>query len=377
MTVGLAERFLEDRLTDTLGDAEGTILEMKDEVGMSKTIDVILSRGILRTGDRMVFATSDGPATTRIKGLKRPRGMAEMRDAGDRWESVDHVEAACGVKIVAQGLERALAGTTVRLAKDEAALKAAIAACHEECRVDIDLQEEGVVIKADTIGGLEALAFELGQLDIPIRMATVGPVNKRDILTAESAKDPLNRIIAGFSIAPNREVADRLTAEDAPIKFVAGDIIYHIIDEIETWRADTKAAAEAARGDWSTPALALPREPHLPWTRPRHIGVRVIGGRVHIGQRLMRPDGSQVGQVKSLRTRDSEDVREANQGDEVACAIQGPTVGRHINEGDEFLVDVPESHARRLRKVELTAVEEEILDEIVRLHRKENHFWAR
>ena len=379
VTVGLAERFLEDRLTDTLGDAEGTILEMKDEVGMSKTIDVILSRGVLQTGDRIVFATSDGPATTRIKGLKRPRGMAEMRDAGDRWESVDHVEAACGVKIVAQGLERALAGTTVRLAKDDEALEAAIAACHEECRVDIDLQEEGVVIKADTIGGLEALAFELGQLDIPIRMATVGPVNKRDILTAESAKDPLNRIIAGFSIAPNREVADRLTAEDATVKFVAGEIIYHIIEEIETWRADTKAAAEAAaREDLVHPGRLLYLENHTFRGRdPAIIGVRVIGGRVHIGQRLMRPDGSQVGQVKSLRTRDSEDVREANQGDEVACAIQGPTVGRHIKEGDEFLVDVPESHARRLRKVELTAVEEEILEEIVRLHRKENHFWAR
>jgi translation initiation factor 5B len=91
----------------------------------------------------------------------------------------------------------------------------------------------------------------------------------------------------------------------------------------------------------------------------------------------MRPDGTPVGQVKSLRTRSSEDVKEANQGDEVACAIQGPTVGRHIDEGDEFLVDVPESHARRLRKVELSAVEQEILEEIVRLHRKENHFWAR
>ncbi|GIR08016.1 MAG: hypothetical protein CM15mP18_3450 [Methanobacteriota archaeon] len=133
-----------------------------------------------------VFATSDGPATTRIKGLKRPRGMAEMRDAGDRWESVDLVEAACGVKIVAQGLERALAGTTVRLAKDDEALEAAIAACHEECRVDIVLQEGGVVIKADTIGGLEALPSNLGNWTSPF--AAIGPVNKRDILTAEPAK---------------------------------------------------------------------------------------------------------------------------------------------------------------------------------------------
>ena len=178
------------------------------------------SRGVLSTGDTLVFATSDGPETTRIKGLKRPRGMAEMRDAGDRWESVDSVAAACGVKIVAQGLERALAGTTVRLAVGEEGLERAMEACRQECRVDIALAEEGVVIKADTIGGLEALAYELSELEIPVRMATVGPVNKRDILTAEAAKDPLDQMILAFAVAPNREVAERLSGEDAPVKFI-------------------------------------------------------------------------------------------------------------------------------------------------------------
>ena len=71
--VGLAERFLEDRLTDTLGPAEGTILEMKDEVGMSKTIDVILYRGVLKKGDKLVLAGVDGPFGIKIKGLKDPK----------------------------------------------------------------------------------------------------------------------------------------------------------------------------------------------------------------------------------------------------------------------------------------------------------------
>ena len=89
--------------------------------------------------------------------------------------------------------------------------------------------------------------------------------------------------------------------------------------------------------------------------------MRVSGGRVHLGQRLMKLDGTPVGQIKSLRTRASEDVKEANQGDEVAVAIHGPTVGRHIEELDEFYVDVPESHVKRLKKVDLTPIEQEIL----------------
>ena len=78
-----------------------------------------------------------------------------MRDAGDRWESVDTIHAAAGVKIIAQGLEKALAGSTIRLASDEARDEA-----KKETQVSVELDEEGVVIKADTIGGLEALAFE-------------------------------------------------------------------------------------------------------------------------------------------------------------------------------------------------------------------------
>ena len=91
---------------------------------------------------------------------------------------------------------------------------------------------------------------------------------------------------------------------------------------------------------------------------------------------LLTIDGKNVGQIKSIRTGDSSH-KEAKQGEEVAIAIQGATVGRGIDEEDILLVDVPASHARRLRKLELTSSEQEILDELTALHRSENHFWGR
>ena len=105
--------------------------------------------------------------------------------------------------------------------------------------------------------------------------------------------------------------------------------------------------------------------------------MRVVAGRVHIGQRIMKLDGTPVGQIKSLRTRNSEDVKQGVEGDELAVAVRGPTVGRHIEELDEFYVDVPESHAKRLKNIDLDSQEQEILDELIKLHRKENHFWGR
>ena len=410
VTVGLAERFLEDRLTDTLGAAEGTVLEMRDEVGMGKTIDVILYRGELKIGDKVMLAANDGPFSTHIKGLKRPKGMSEMRDAGKRWVNFDSVEAACGVKIVAPKLENTIAGTTLYLANTSEQKEQAEAAIRQEWRAIFDTmpimcskcnevfpridfkahtkqgvcrgaeeERKGVVIKADTVGGLEALGFELAKLKIPVRQATVGPVNKRDILMAKSAQDPLNKVILGFSVKGNSEVADSLSEDDSEIKFFSGSIIYHILDAYEAWREETaeRMAAEL-RESLVYPGRLLYLKDHTFRAKgPAIVGMRVVGGRVHIGQRLMKLDGTPVGQIKSLRTRASEDVKEANQGDEVAVAINGPTVGRHIEELDEFYVDVPESHAKRLKKIDLNPVEQEILDELIRLHRKENHFWGR
>jgi len=411
VTVGLAERFLEDRLTDTLGSAQGTVLEMRDEVGMGKTVDVILYRGELKVGDTIMLAGQDGPFTTHIKGLKRPQGMAEMRDAGKRWVNFTNVEAACGVKVVAPNLEQTIAGTTLHLANIPEEVAIAEEAIREEWR-DIfnsmpvmcsscneifarsaflqhtdqgacrgaEEDRNGVVIKADTVGGLEALAFELHQRNIPVRQATVGPVNKKDLLMASTATDPLQKVILGFSTKANTtDVAERLDDEDAEVKFISGPIIYHIMDAFEAWQEETKAAIEEEqRESLVYPGRVLYLKDHTFRAKgPAIVGMRVLGGRVHVGQRLMKLDGTPVGQIKSLRTRASEDVKEAMQGDEVAVAVQGPTVGRHIEELDEFYVDVPERHVKRLRKLDLSPIEEEILDDIVALHRKENHFWAR
>ena len=379
VTVGLAERFLEERLRDTLGDGEATVLEMKDERGLGKTIDVILNRGELNVGDSITLVSPDGPFTTHIKGMFKPKGMSEMRDAGDRWEACESASAACGLKIVAPGLENVLAGTTLRQTNsDEAKVNAEIEA-RKEATISVDISEEGVVIKADTVGGLEALAFELNRLEIPIRMATVGPVNKRDIITAQCAEDPLNQIILGFSVKGNSEVQSKLEGKDAEIKFIAHDIIYRVLEEFETWRDDTKAAMEAAaRENLVYPGHLLYLKDHTFRNKgPAIVGMRVLGGRVHVGQKIMKLDGTQIGQIKSLRTRDSDDVKEGKQGEELAVAVMGPTVGRHIDEGDEFYVDIPASHAKRLRKLDLTPQEEEILEQITILHRKTDHFWGR
>ena len=377
VTVGLAEKFLDEQLRDTLGPAEGTVLEMKEVRGLGKTIDVILYRGELSKGDRITLVGQEGPFHTHIKGMFRPRGMSEMRDAGDRWDDVDYVKAAAGVKINGPDLENVLAGTTLRLANTEEQAKEADKKAYDEARIGVEIDEEGVVIKADTLGGLEALAFELGKLSIPIRSASIGHVNKRDYITAENANEPLNNVILAFSTKPISEVANLLEDEDSPVKFIDGSIIYHIIEQFEEWREDrTRQLEDEQRESLVFPGRIQILVDHIfRRSGPAVVGIKVMGGRIHVGQYLMKTDGSRVGQIKSIRTGES-GMQEANQGDEVAVAIAGATVGRGIDEEDILLVDIPESHAKRLRNIKLNSTEQEIFDEIVALHRKEDRFWG-
>jgi len=110
-------------------------------------------------------------------------------------------------------------------------------------------------------------------------------------------------------------------------------------------------------------------------SKPAVIGVRVLGGRIQVGQRLLK-NGNRIGRIKSIRTG-QDSIKESIQGTEVAVAIDGVTIGRQIEEGDELLVDIPEFHARKLHKMDLTSSEREVLDELLFIHRKKDHFWGR
>ena len=95
-------------MTDVTGSGEATVLEMKEERGLGKTLDLILHRGGIKKGDDIVLVGERGAIMTRVKGLFSPRGMSEMRDAGDRWDDTESVYAAAGIKISAPSLEGVL-----------------------------------------------------------------------------------------------------------------------------------------------------------------------------------------------------------------------------------------------------------------------------
>ncbi len=369
--VGLAQRFLEKNLHTEEGPGEGTVLEVKEERGLGKTIDVILYSGTIRKGDTIVVGSTDEPIVTKIKAILKPKPLDEMRDPRDRFLSVDEVHAAAGIKIAAPNLERALAGSPVLVANEN--LDDALRRVRKETGIHIEIQEEGIIIKADALGSLEALAYELKQEGIPIKMADIGDISKRDIVNAQTIGNPLYRVILGFNV----KILPDAEKEAEKIKIFTNNVVYKLIEDYEEWAQEKERELEAEkRMDITFPGkFKILPEYIFRLSKPAIVGVRVLGGRIRVGQRILRDDGRVVGRIKSIRKGEN-NITEAIMGEEVAIAIDGVTVGRQIKAGETYYIDIPEEHAKKLFKMNLKYEDKEVLEEIARIKRGEKPFWG-
>ena len=374
--VGLAQKFLEEQLEKEEEETgEGTVLEVKEEKGLGKTLDVIIYKGEIKKGDSVAITSVDqnNPIIAKVKALLKPKPLDEIRDPTQRFDSVQCVTAAAGIKIAAQGLDKALAGGMIKVidGNEEEVLEE----IKKESEVHIELAAGGVAVRADAVGSLEALAFEAKNAEIPVRIARVGSISKKDLVDAETAQDPLHRVILAFNVSLTPDAQTELTNHDVTI--LSNNVIYRLIEDYQAWKEKKKAELE---GEKRLEIVFPGKVKILPncifrVSKPAIVGVRVLAGRIMNGQPLMRTDGKTVGRIKSIRSGE-ESLQMARMGQEIAIAIDDATVGRQIKAEDILLIDIPEAHARELQKMELSQDETEILQEVISVKRKEEQFWA-
>ena len=374
--VGLAQRFLEKHLTIEKGPAKGTVLEVKEERGLGTTIDVIIYSGTLRATDTIAVGTRNEPVITKIKALLKPKPLDEIRDPKERFENVEEVHAACGIKISAPNLEDVIPGSPLRVITPENKDKV-IEEIKEQTELHIELDEEGAVAKADTIGSLEAIVKEAKSRNIKIRKAEVGNVSKRDIIEASATNDPLQRVILAFNVKILPEAEEEMKNHD--VEVIREDVIYTLMERYEEWVYKKREEIERAKRE------AIPRPGMIKFlpgyvfrvSKPAIIGVRVLAGRIKPGMKLIKEDGKVVGTIKSIQS-EKKSLNEAIQGQEVAISIEGPTVGRQIKEEDILYTDLPEGVVRKLKEMgDLTYDEREVLNKIIEIKRKTvDRFWG-
>jgi translation initiation factor 5B len=381
--VGLAQRYLEQELKLTVeGPGAGTVLEVKEERGLGITLDVILYDGTLSVGDEIAVARQDEVITTKVRSLLKPRPMKEIL-IEDRFERVKSVAAAGGIKVSAPDLEGVIAGSPLRVVRGNR--DATIAEIKKEMsEIHVSLAEEGLIIKSDTIGALEAICKELEEKKIGVMRASVGPVSRHDLIETEVIKSPFYRALLAFNtpVLPDAaEIIKNPPPSFADVKVFQGKVIYQLIDQYVEWRDEAKRKMEQQRFEQIVMPAKIRILPNCVFrqSNPAIVGVRVLGGILRSGVDLIKTDGKKVGHVKTMQLR-QETVKEAQAGLEIAIAIEGATIGRQASVNDDLLVDIPERHVKVLEREmtgRLNTGTREILGEFAAMRRKENPFWGR
>ena len=379
--IGLAQRYMGEELALLVeGPGAGTVLEVKEERGLGTTLDVILYDGTLAIGDEIAVAAQDDIVVTKVRSLLKPRPMKEIL-VEDRFERVKTVAAAAGIKVTAPNLENVIAGSpffVIRGNREE--VEARIK--KEMTEIHVKLADEGIVIKADTIGALEALCKELEGKGIGVMRAEVGPVSRHDLIDTETIKNPVFRVLLSFNTQILPDAADMIKNPlYTQVKVFEGRVIYQLIDQYLAWRDEQKRLQEKQRFEHIVMPAKIRLLPDCVFrqSNPAVVGVRVLGGKLRSDVNLIKTDGKKVGHLKSMQLR-QESIREADAGLEVAISIEGVTVGRQLNVGDDLFVDIPERHVKVLEREMLKTLNvstQEILNEFTTIKRKEDPFWGK
>ncbi|MFH1785431.1 MAG: translation initiation factor IF-2 [Candidatus Micrarchaeota archaeon] len=323
---GLSQKFLGQELEiEDTGRGKGSIVEVKDEKGLGTTLDVIIYDGIVRKNDEILFMSTNGIAKTKIRGLLEPNLGGK-----EKFVFVNEVVAAAGVKIYAPGFENAIPGSPIEVIQD-----------FENDRKTIEAQfksvifqknnESGVILRADSLGSVEALLRLLKDAEIEVSDAAVGNITRKDVLAASAVaqNDQFLGVVLGFNVKVLDEAREEGNKSEIPI--IYSDIIYRLIDQYKEWVKEEKEKIKKnalQKNVWPGKIKIL--DGHIfRASKPAIFGVEVLAGRIRKNYRLMNKRGDVVGEIREIQ-KEKEKVEEAGVGDQLAISCDGIHVGKNV-----------------------------------------------
>ena len=379
--IGLTQQYLEQKLQVTEGPAKGTVLEVREEVGLGTTLNAIIYDGILHAEDTIVIGGKEGPITTKIRAILVPQPLEEIRDSKKKFNTIPEAHAAAGIKIAAPDIDEAIPGAPLIAIGGDVTIEQAVEDVASEMeRLKVQTDQTGIMVKTDTLGSLEAIVESLKDKDIPIRVADIGDVSRRDVMEALSVKheDPLLGAILAFNVKILPDAEKEAANQKVPIFW--NDIIYNLMDEYIRW-ADEEREAKA-RKEYDT--LVKPGKFEVMdgfifrRAKPAIFGAQVLAGEITPNVYCINQEGERLGRISQIQDAGNA-IGKAEAGKEVAVAMPQPIVGRHIKERDRLYVDIPEKDAKLLRTKFIDRLSEsaqEALKELVALKRKKDILWA-
>jgi translation initiation factor 5B len=369
MLCGLSQKYLTKRLT--LGkEPKGVMLEVKKEKSQNY-IEAILYDGELKATDEIAVSNFEGePIVSKIRILE------EIQPLCNKFKRTESVTAATGLKIQLVDKSPILAG--MPFVKFNNNLEEIKTMFQKEINENIKTKKQGIIAKADSLGSLEALLVLLEQNNIPVVKAGIGPINKSDVISGKANLDinELDAIIIGFNVEMDEDAKEILPKN---VKVLTDDVVYKLIENIVKYREEKRKEIEKKR------LLELAKITKLKIlhqyvfrnTNPAIFGVKVEGGKLSSGQKLMDEEGDDVARVKNIQ-ENKDSVEEALEGKEVAMSLPGINYERAMKEKNYLYSIISENQFRKFKKNKdlLSSKEMEVLREIAEIKRKKEPEWG-
>jgi translation initiation factor 5B len=383
--VGLTQQYMGKKLERHTKDAaRGIVLELSEETGLGPSANIILLDGILHQGDSIVVGKRDGAISTRIKALLLPKPLDEMRDPRDKFKQVNEVIAAAGLKITSPDLEGVLAGSPVyvydnnnnnqRKSKDELDRLKSLVESEVKNAIVSNIQTSGVILKCDTIGSLEAIVDLLKKANVPIRIADIGNITRRDIVEAAAVKenDRYLGVMLGFNVKVLEDAQKE--AQDRGVKIFNEQIIYNLVRSYTDWVTYQREHEELILFNELPPICKFQFLKGFIFRRndPAVFGAEIQTGRLRQKVHVINEEGKKIGTIHQIQ-ESGKAIEEATAGMQVAVSVKEATIGRQINEGDIFYTDLHSRQAKQLLgrfNHRLNGSEKEVLNMLVAKKRK-------
>ncbi|MBN2155908.1 MAG: translation initiation factor IF-2 [Candidatus Lokiarchaeota archaeon] len=380
--IGLVQQYLQKRIQFSEGAAKGVVLEKKQDSHLGISLDCLIYDGILKRGENIVIGGIPHAVKTKVRAILIPNELDEIRDPENKFLQQQEVFAAAGIKILAPNIEHVVAGAPLRGVPNEENLEEVYQEIEEELgEIQIETEDEGVILKADTLGSLEAIVNLFRENEVKIRTARVGSISKRDIMEAVAVRDedPYNAVVLGFNVEILKDAID--ASYDQDIRIFTNDVIYRLMEEFKEYRDKRKEEDVLKEFSDLIPPGKFEIIPDYIFRKsdPAVVGVKVLAGKLTPKTRIVNQEGVFVGRLHQIQ-ENNQTIKEAEKGKEVALSIRNATIGRNLKVEDTLYIYVPESHVRTYNgrfRDELSEDQIELMREYIRCMRKKNSpYWG-
>ena len=364
MLSALSQKFLKERL-EVKKEGKGVILEVKKEKSINY-LEAILYDGELKENDEIAIASFGEPLITKVRNIQ------EALPLNKGFKTQKSVWAATGMRLqitdkedILPGMPFIVVNNNLEKIKEEFA---------KEISEEIQTNEKGILVKAESLGSLEALLVLLKQKQIPVIKADIGPITKKDVYFANSLAEE-DRVILGF----NSELTEEAKAEDLKkIKILSHAVVYKLIEDYEEWQQKKQKEMERKKLD-DLPNLVKVKILDFVFrnTNPAIFGVSVEGGVLKQELEMINKDNKKIGRVKTIQ-ENKDTMKRAEKGKEVAISLPGVNFERELTIGENLYSNLSEFQFRKFKESRelLTSDEKSVLIEIAEIKRKINSTWG-